>query len=169
VTFRPTCLQALGRGGYLGGLVGLAAGIVMAVLVATPVSGWLGAPPRFVPFLPLVPLLLCTLVGGLLGLVFCRDVGADIDDAGICCAPRRKDGHTAWRRIEDLRAERRGGRTRVAVYGDRGQIAWLQAPYSGRFLATDPEFERKLFMLRNVLATHRSFALTQRHIPSDGS
>jgi hypothetical protein len=164
VSFRPTCLQALGRGSYLGGLVGLVACFASAVLVLTGVTGG-GLPAHLVPFLPLVPLLAGVLVGSLLGPVFCRHEGADIDDLGIRSVPRRHGGDTAWQCIEDLRAERRGGRTRVAVYVDNGQIGWLRAPYSGRLLATDREFERKLFMLRNVLATHRSFALTQLRTP----
>jgi hypothetical protein len=129
VSFRRTCQQALGRGGYLGGLIGLAASIVLGILVVTGVFGLPGAPGYLVLFVPLAPVLLGTLVGGLLGLVFCRHEGADIDDVGIRYTPRREGGHTTWRRIEDLRAERRGGRTRVAVYVESGQIGWLQAPY----------------------------------------
>jgi hypothetical protein len=168
MSFRPTLLQALGRGGYLGGLAGVLACPVVAVLVVTGVTGRLGVPVDLVPFLPVAPVLLGALVGGLLGLMFGRHSGADIDDVGIRCVPRREGGHTTWQCIEDLRAERRGGRTQVAVYAGCGQIGWLRAPYSGRLLATDPEFERKLFMLRNVLATHRRFTLTHRHDPAHG-
>jgi hypothetical protein len=162
VSFRPTCLQALGRGGYLGGLVGLVCTVVVAALMVTGVTRRLGVPAELLPSLPLIPLVLAVFLGGLLGAVFCRQDGADIDDVGIRSVPRRRGGHTSWQRIEDLRAERLGGRTRVAVYLDSGRIGWLRAPYSGRLLASDPEFERKLFMLRNVLATHRSFTLTDQ-------
>ena len=162
MSFRPTCLQALGRGGYLGGLVGLLGTVLVGVAMVTGVTGRLRVPAELLPSLPLIPLVLAVFVGGLLGPVFCRQDGADIDDVGIRSVPRRRGGHTSWQRIEDLRAERRGGRTRVAVYLDSGRIGWLRAPYSGRLLASDPEFERKLFMLRNVLATHRSFTLTKQ-------
>lgn len=169
MSFRPTCLQALGRGGYLGGLVGAGAFVVLAVLAATGVTDWPGGPRRLVLFLPLAPLLVGVSVGGLMGLLLCREEGADIDDAGIRCVPGRNGGYTAWHQVEDLRPERRGGRTRVAVYVESGQTGWLGAPYHGRLLAADPEFERKLFMLRNVLATHRSFALTHEQTPADGN
>ena len=36
-------------------------------------------------------------------------------------------------------------------------------PYDGRWLAADPEFERKLFMLRNLWETHRTFARDPSH------
>jgi hypothetical protein len=162
VTFRPTCLQALGRGAYLGGLAGLVGCLVITVLAVTGVTRWLGAPAPIVLLLPLAPVLVGLVVGGLLGPFCCRQSGADVDDLGIRIVPRRPGGHTSWQRIEDLRAERRGGRTRVTIYSGSGQIGWLRAPYTGRWLAGDPEFERKLFMLRNVLATHRSFTLTER-------
>lgn len=168
MSFRPTYLQALGRGGYLGSLAGVAVCLVTVILVVTGVTGQLGAPADLAPFLPVAPVLGGALVGGLLGLMFGRHGGADVDDVGIRCVPRREGGHATWQCIEDLRAERRGGRTQVAVYAGSGQIGWLRAPYSGRLLATDPEFERKLFMLRNVLATHRSSTLTHRHDPANG-
>lgn len=167
MTFRPTCRQALGRGCYLGGLVGVILGLGLAILVVVGAAGWFGVPRRLFLLLPLVPVLLGTLGGGLFGLLFGRDGGADIDDVGIQGIPRRGGGQADWDRIEDLRAERRGGRTRVAVYVDSGPTGWLRAPYSGRLLATDPEFERKLFMLRNLLATHRSFALTHQPDPPE--
>lgn len=165
MTFRPTCLQAMGRGGYLGGLAGLGLCVATALVVGTGVLRRLGVPATLIPFLPLAPVLLGLVLGGLLGPFCCRRQGADVDDVGIRGVPRRPGGQTAWQGIKDLRAERRGGRTRVAIYFESGQIGWLRAPYSGRLLAGDPEFERKLFMLRNVLATHRSFALTDQRTP----
>jgi hypothetical protein len=66
-----------------------------------------------------------------------------------------------------VRAERRGGRAHVAVYLDSGQIVRLLAPYDGGLVARDREFERKLFMLRHLWETHRSFVLP--HYPLDGT
>ena len=59
------------------------------------------------------------------------------------------------------------GRTQVVVYLDTGQTAWLRAPYHGRLLASDPGFERKLFMLRNLWETHRTFAIEHDHPRAD--
>jgi hypothetical protein len=53
------------------------------------------------------------------------------------------------------------------VYLDTGQTAWLRAPYHGRLLASDPGFERKLFMLRNLWETHRTFAIEHDHPRAD--
>jgi hypothetical protein len=80
--------------------------------------------------------------------------------------PRTAGGDAPWHRIEDLRAERRGGRTHVAVYLDSGQVLRLLAPYDGGLAARDPQFERKLFMLRHLWETHRSFVLPNQ--PLDG-
>jgi hypothetical protein len=60
-----------------------------------------------------------------------------------------------WRRVEDLRTERRGGRIRISVYLAGGHALRLPAPYDGRLLSADPQFERKLFMLRHLWETHR--------------
>ena len=157
VSFRPTATQALGRGGFLGGVVGLAAcALILAVSAVRghELRGWLAG----------VPLLCGVGVGGLLALIFGRQGGADIDDRGIhpvlAGPPGPHDGGFAsWQRVDDLRCERRRGRTQVVVYLNTGQTAWLRAPYHGRLLASDPGFERKLFMLRNLWETHRTFAI----------
>jgi hypothetical protein len=154
VTFRPTRQQAIGRGLYIGGLAGLITCGVLGILATVGLCRLLGAPDHLVPVLLFAPLPVGIVLGCLLGLAYCRHDGADVDELGI----QRASGHVAWRSIADLRAERRGGRTRVAVYCHTGPTGWLEAPYTGRLLATDPEFERKLFMLRNALATHRNFA-----------
>jgi hypothetical protein len=93
--------------------------------------------------------------GAVLGLVFGREDGADIDDAGIRFVTGSTPAYATWRRIADLRTERHGGRIQVAVYLDGGSSVRLGAPYDGRLLAADPEFERKLFMLRHLWETHR--------------
>ena len=157
VSFRPTVTQALGRGAMVGGALGLAASAL--TLLAWALGGnemrdWLAG----------VPVLCGVIGGGLVALVFGRQRGADIDDAGIhpvrTGQPGPHDaGFTSWRRVNDLRCERRRGRTQVVVYLDSGRTAWLGAPYHGRLLASDPEFERKLFMLRNLWETHRTFAI----------
>jgi hypothetical protein len=164
VSFRPTATQALGRGAYIGTVVGL------LLLGALTVLAWAGLTARWgvPPWLTLAaPLAVCPVIGAVYVLLFGRAEGADIDDFGIHTVPRTAGGDAPWHRIEDLRAERRGGRTHVAVYLDSGQIMRLLAPYDGGIVARDPEFERKLFMLRHLWETHRSFVLP--HHPVDGT
>jgi hypothetical protein len=161
VSFRPTATQALGRGAYLGGVLGLMLCLLTLVVWAVrgdDMQGWLAG----------VPVLSGVTAGALVALIFGRQGGADIDDLGIHPVrpgpPGPHDGDfTSWRRVHDLRCERRRGRTQVVVYLDTGQTAWLRAPYHGRLLASDPEFERKLFMLRNLWETHRTFAIERDH------
>jgi hypothetical protein len=157
VSFRPTVSQAVGRGTLVGGVLGLAAcalTLLAWVMRGDDVRGWLAG-----------VLLLCGVIGGgLAALMFGRQGGADIDDLGIhpvrSGQPDPHDtGFTSWQRVNDLRCERRRGRTQVVVYLDSGRAASLPAPYHGRLLASDPEFERKLFMLRNLWETHRTFAI----------
>jgi hypothetical protein len=159
VTFRPTRAQALSHGAYLGGLIGVAAAMGALALAATGVPARLGLESWLVVAGPLVGLV----AGALAGLAFGRDGRVDIDDLGI--HPRSAGATVAWQRVADLRAERRGGRTQIAVYLDAGQIARLRAPYDGKFLAGDPQFERKLFMLRNLWETHRTFTLRTPEVP----
>jgi hypothetical protein len=149
VSLRPTVAQAIGRGGYLGVLVGLGA-VVMLAWWAT--EGWLGA-VGWAPFV--APPILGGIIGAGLGLALGRGEGADVDDIGVRPIPDLAIGRVPWRRIEDLRTERRGGRIRVAVYLTGGRAVRLPAPYDGRLLGADPQFERKLIMLRHLWETHR--------------
>jgi hypothetical protein len=150
VSLRPTAAQAMGRGGYLGVLLGLAASAV-AALTWWLTGGWLAAGWPAV----LLPPIMGGISGALLGLAFGRAEGADVDDIGVRPVPDLSMGRVPWRRIEDLRTERRGGRIRVAVYLTGGRALRLAAPYDGRLLGADPRFERKLFMLRHLWETHR--------------
>jgi hypothetical protein len=104
-------------------------------------------------------LVACVTGGAFAGLAYGRDSGVDADDLGIHLVPARPGGLVPWQRVVDLRAERRGARTVVAVYAESGSVTRLRAPYDGQLLASDPEFERKLFMLRNLWETHRTFDL----------
>jgi hypothetical protein len=151
VSLRPTIAQAIGRGGYLGVLVGLAVSAVV-VLASWMTGGWSGDAgwPAV-----LAPLILGGVTGAVLGLAFGRSGGADVDDVGVRPVPDLPIGRVPWRGVEDLRTERRGGRIRVAVYLTGGRAVRLSAPYNGRLLGADPHFERKLFMLRHLWETHR--------------
>jgi hypothetical protein len=169
VRFRPTLTQVVGRGVTFGGGIGVAVLGALALVGALGVLDWTGLAARLhVPaWLALVaPLVAGPAGGGALAVLFGREVGAEVDDVGIHTIPRAAGGDAPWHRIEDLRAERRGGRTHVAVYLDSGQILRLPAPYDGAFGGRDQQFERKLFMLRHLWETHRSFVLPNQ--PLDG-
>jgi hypothetical protein len=89
---------------------------------------------------------------GLLGAL----PGTEVDDAGI----RPATGpDIPWSAVLDMRAERHGRRTVVALRLDSGEVRQLRAPYDGCFLAHDQEFECKLFALRNLWETHRRWPL----------
>jgi hypothetical protein len=148
---RPTAAQAAGRGVYAGLAVG-AAGSLVAGLAGWLVAGGLG-PVGWVAVL--VPLVVGGSAGAALGVVFGRTEGADIDELGIQSVPPAAHAYASWPHIADLRAERHGGRIHVAVYLRDGRSVRLRAPYNGRMLAADPEFERKLFMLRHLWIAHR--------------
>ena len=149
VSLRPTVAQAMGRGGYLGVLLGAAASGV-AALTWWLTGGWLGGGWPAALASPILGI-----SGALLGLVFGRAEGADVDDIGVRPVPDLSMGRVPWRRIEDVRTERRGGRILVAVYLTGGRALRLAAPYHGRLLGADPRFESKLFMVRHLWETHR--------------
>lgn len=156
VRFRPTFTQALAHGGMVGLVVGLVitllSAVVIAVISPVRVSAAIWASIWATPLAGAV-------LGALLGSVFGRDRGSDIDDLGIHLVPRRPGEFAPWQRIDDVRTEWRAGRTHVVVSLDSGQLVTLAAPYDGRMLGGDSQFERKLFMLRNLWETHRSYTV----------
>lgn len=156
VSLRPTATQAFAHGAWRGVIVGAGSGLASLVvdwIVGMPAPGWL----------VLIMPVLGAPAGGFIGLVLGRAGGADLDDFGLHPVPYGHPGNIAWQRIVAVRTERRGARIHIALYLDDGQYAVLPAPYDGRLLGGDPEFERKLFMLRHLWETHRTFGL--RHYP----
>jgi hypothetical protein len=145
--FRPTRLQALGRGLYLGALIAVV-GVSVALLTAAAVGG----PPHWAWVLITVgpPLL-----GALGGVPLRRRLATEIDADGIRTVTPFGQGVEPWSRVVDLRAERRGARTVVSVYLDSGASVQLAAPYSGELFAADPRFELKVFTLSHLWRSHR--------------
>lgn len=144
VSFRPTWRQAIGHG-LSAGVV--CAGIALAVAFVAPTEvrfAVLVAPP---------------LVVSLSGVVAGRRRGTEIDEYGIRRAMPALRGVASWRQVVDIRPERRRRRTVVAVYLDSGQTLRLPAPYDGLWLARDPFFERRLFMLVHLWETHRDWSV----------
>ena len=151
-TFRPTRQQALGRGLYLGALMGAVS--VTTALLGVAVLSWAGreAPPSWLwPTLVFGP----PVVGGVLGVLFGRRTRIEICAGGIRTRSILADGLAPWSRVVDLRAERRGHRTVVSVYLDSGASVQLSAPYSGGLLTADPQFEGKMFALSYMWRSHR--------------
>jgi hypothetical protein len=149
--FRPTPLQAASWGAWRGLAIGAGLAVAMLALAVGIRSGW-GAVAAVI-----VPVTAGVVVGAAGGLARGPRVGVDVDDVGLHRRPPAPPGLVDWTEIVDIRAERRGARTVVAVYLDSGVVSRLPAPYHGRWLGADPQFEWKLFTLRNLWATHRSW------------
>jgi hypothetical protein len=154
-TFRRTRAQALGHGFFVGAVVGailLAVGIV-ATIVRDVMAGHVWPYPWLWLLLALiVPIV----VGGIIGTLIGGRSGADADILGIHSVPPLPRSFGPWPSIVDIRAERRRGRTIVAVYLESGSVLRLRAPYDGRLLGRNPRFEREVFLLMNLWETHRN-------------
>jgi hypothetical protein len=151
--FRPTWVQAVARGVYLGAVVaviGVTSGALTTVAVVTCTG--VPAPPAWLWLLLAVG---PPLVGAALGPPIRNRTGTEICAGGIRTLSLFADGIAPWSRVVDLRAERRGGRTVVSVYLDSGVSLQLQAPYSGELFAADPQFESKMFALSHLWRSHR--------------
>jgi len=144
VSFRPTWRQAIGHG--------LWAGVVCAI-VALAVAFVVPARPR--PVILVAPPLAIALAGVAAG----RRGATEVDEYGIRRTAPALPGVASWRQVVDIRAERRRRRTIVAVYLDSGETLRLPAPYDGLWLAGDPFFERRLFMLVHLWETHRDWSV----------
>ncbi|MDQ7906569.1 hypothetical protein RB614_18805 [Phytohabitans sp. ZYX-F-186] len=144
VSFRPTWRQAIGHG--------LRAGVVCAP-VALLVAFVMPAEVRA------AVLVVLPLAAGLAGIVAGRRGGTEIDEYGIRRTVPALPGVASWRQVVDIRPERRRRRTVVAVYLDTGETLRLPAPYDGLWLARDPFFERRLFMLVHLWETHRDWSV----------
>lgn len=147
--FRPTWRQAVGRGCRLGVLAALGcatAGLAMIFMGRAPTAAtwWLW------PSLAGGPVLI-----GVLGGAVGRRLGTDVDAGGIRTVSAFTRAVQPWSRVVDLRAERRGNRTVVAVYLDSGGSMQLTAPYDGGLFAADPRFESKVFALAHLWRSHR--------------
>ncbi|WP_329108572.1 hypothetical protein OG792_07920 [Micromonospora sp. NBC_01699] len=174
-SFRPTWRQVIVSGlwtGFVGAVALTGAALTGPTLLAVLVGGtWqLRAPPHSTWLALLVPVPL----GLIYGLAVRRRIGARLDELGVRSVPLGLDGFAPWRLVVDIRAERRRGRTLVAVYLHNGATLRLRAPYDG-VLGRDPRFERKLFLICNVWATHRDWRVpggtagpAARHAAPDG-
>lgn len=161
-SFRPTWRQAL-LSGLWAGVVGVitltSAALAGPTLLAVVVGGaWqLRTPSQSTWLAVLVPLPL----GLVYGVAVRRRIGARLDELGVRSVPLGLDGFAPWRLVVDIRAERRHGRTLVAVYLRNGATLRLRAPYDG-WIGRDPRFERKLFLICHVWATHRDWRVPGR-------
>jgi hypothetical protein len=144
VSFRPTWRQAIGHGLWAG-VVCAAVALLVAFVV----------PAGLRPAVLVVPPLVVVLVGVVAG----RRGGTEVDEYGIRRTVPALPGVASWRQVVDIRPERRHRRTVVAVYLESGETLRLPAPYDGLWLARDPFFERRLFMLVHLWETHRDWSV----------
>jgi hypothetical protein len=129
VSFRPTWRQAIGHGLWTGAVCAV---VALAVAFVVPA----GLRPVILVALPLA-----------------------VDEYGIRRTGPALPGVASWRQVVNIRPERRRRRTVVAVYLDSGETLRLPAPYDGLWLARDPFFERRLFMLVHLWETHRDWSV----------
>jgi hypothetical protein len=164
-SFRATPRQALGRGAHLASwgagvlgvlscLIGTGVGVARPGLSGSAAGRWILA--------TLAVLALIVVIGALAGLLSCRYVGIDVDEVGLRQRPTRRGGLHRWRDVADLRAERHGGNLEVRAYLERGGFVRLSAPYHGRLLARDFEFEHKYLILRQEWEAHRRWGSSKR-------
>jgi hypothetical protein len=106
-------------------------------------------------WLALTPLAIGVLIGAGWGVAFGRREGTDVDDRGLHPVPAAPARYLPWPRVVLLRPEHRDGRTHVVAHLDTGEVIVLRAPYDGRLLARDRDFDRKMFVLRHLWETYR--------------
>ncbi|ROT32925.1 hypothetical protein EF879_07070 [Micromonospora sp. HM5-17] len=143
--YRLTWRQALVHGLRTGGL---GSGLVLAAITLVPPQRDL---PEAVWLLILAPLP----VGLLWGVVVRFRVRTTLDGSGVRSRTYRSGDRVPWRYVVDIRAERRRGRTVVAVYLGDGAVLRLGAPYDGGPLDRDPRFEQKLVVIAQLWEAHR--------------
>ncbi|MEQ4305693.1 hypothetical protein ABNF97_30650 [Plantactinospora sp. B6F1] len=143
--FRLTWRQAVVRGLRWGGL---GSGAVIVIAGALPgqreLTGWVWVAV-------LAPLPLGVLCGGVDRL----RARSRLEEAGLRGRAYGAYAFVAWHRVVDVRAERRRGRTVVAVYLGDDRPMRLYAPYDGGLLDRDPRFEQKLVLICQVWEAHR--------------
>lgn len=143
--YRLTWRQSLVHGLRAGG-VGSAALLVAATVV--PVG-------RDLPDLVWVVVLAPLPAGLLCGVMLRAWAGTTLDGAGVRTRGYGPCRVAPWRLVVDVRAERRRGRTLVAVYLSDGAVLRLRVPYDGGPLDRDPRFERKLVVIAQLWEEHR--------------
>ena len=143
VSFRPTWRQALGHGLWAG-VVCVALAIAVGFVVPARLRPVSLAAPRAV---------------GLRGAGAGRRGATEVGEYAIRRTGPAIPAVASWRQVVDIRPERRRRRTVVAVYLDSGETLRLPAPYDGLWLAHDPFFERRLFMLVHLRETHRDWSV----------
>jgi hypothetical protein len=159
VTFRPTWRQTLSAGLRAGGAGAMSLALVAtAATVAPPLAGQIAGTTRGIAHLPALAWFAVVLplpLGVLGALLLGRQVGVRLDGVGVHPLSLARQSVAAWALVMDVRTERRRRRTVVVLYLRDGTIVRLRAPYDGGLLGRDPQFERKLFMIRHVWETHR--------------
>src|SRR5690348_2539224 len=112
--FRRTRRQVLGHRLYLGLLAAAGIAITLGLVLLVRRIGGEHDPARYAAAglaASLAPVLLATGAGAFGG----RRRGVDADDTGLRLNPACPDGYWPWPRIVDIRAQRRGRRTVIAV------------------------------------------------------
>lgn len=146
-SYRPTVRQLLGRMVVVAAVVGAATAAALVI-----VALWGARSPWvYLIFLPLTAIVVFVVLAEL-----ARHGGVDATDQGLTRVSYRGSRFLPWRQVLDIRTERRGVRTVVVITQVSGALWRLAAPYDGTWLFRDPDFEPKLFNLRNLWETYRT-------------
>jgi hypothetical protein len=128
-------------------------GVATAAVVVLVALWGSRSPLVYLVFLPLVATAGFVVLSEVL-----RHGGVDATEQGLTRVTYRATAvrSVPWYQVLDIRTERRGWHT-VVVIGQVSGSQWrLPAPYDGRWLFRDPEFEPKVFNLRNLWETYRT-------------
>lgn len=152
ITFHPTPVQIVARG-----LIHSIGFTAAALIPATAIVAWRF--PQLWWLLPAVPVLVM-LATFSMSARMALQTGVVVNDSGIrpiAEGAQPVNRYAPWPMIADIRAERWRHRTVPVIYlNDDTQPPWrLLAPYSGYFLASDPELDEKIFILRSMWDSYR--------------
>jgi hypothetical protein len=133
--------------------VGLVVGIVATAAVMVVAFWGSRSPLVYLVFVPLVATGVFVVFSEVM-----RHGGVDATAQGLTRVAYRASASrfVAWHQVLDIRTERQGWYTFVVIGQVSGTRWRLFAPYDGKWLCRDPEFEPKVFYLRNLWETYRT-------------
>lgn len=149
ISLRLTSRQVAGRALQIGAFTALVLTLPVLALAIDHSLMWI---ELAIPFLGFI-------VAAVVSVPLIKRGGVDLDKLGVhpvLPGPARRD-YAPWHQIQEIRAERRAGRTVPVIYLTSGKAWRLRVPYDGILLGKDPHFDEKLGVLRNMWETYHSW------------